>query len=92
MNSKRLWATTAAFFALSAFGPHSFRVRAQSEMAVCSPGWEWVRRDSELLPPSHLSPPRKGLVVIFLVGAHVRIVYLCRTRTRLGKIHVRLVP
>ena len=26
------------------------------------------------------------------VGAHVRIVFLCRSRTRLGKIHVLSVP
>ncbi|KAF9647147.1 hypothetical protein BDM02DRAFT_3117514 [Thelephora ganbajun] len=39
MNSKRLRAAT--IFALSAFGPRSFGVWAQSDMAVCNSGWDW---------------------------------------------------
>ena len=42
MNLKQLWAT-AAILALSAFGPRFFGVWAQSEMAACRAGWEWVR-------------------------------------------------
>lgn len=43
MNSKRLWATTAAtLFALSAVGPRASGVWAQlSEQATCPTGWEW---------------------------------------------------
>ena len=42
MNSKRLWATAAAIFALSAFGLHSSVVWAQKPTAVCLSDWEWV--------------------------------------------------
>ena len=43
MNPKRPWATAAAIFVLSAFGAHSSGIWAQNNMAICRPGWEWVR-------------------------------------------------
>lgn len=45
MNLRRLLATAAAVSVLSGFGPHSSGVWAQDNvtMAVCHPGWEWVR-------------------------------------------------
>ena len=104
MKSKRFWATTATIFAPSVFGPRSFGVWAQ-EQAVCrakpptsttSPGgpgdtpgfdvraagWEWVRF---FLVRS--SPTRK--TTYNSAGAHL---FLCRSRTRLGKIHVLSFP
>jgi hypothetical protein len=44
MNSKRLWAATATFLALSVFDPRGSGVWAQMEpMAVCGQGFDWVR-------------------------------------------------
>ena len=84
MNSKRLWATTATIFSLSVFGPRSSGVWAQSKQAVCPAGWEWVRF---IL---NLPIPKKP--ACSFVDAHIRIVFLCRTRISLGKIHVLSVP
>jgi len=42
MNSKRLWAATAAIFALSVLDPRSSGVWAATR-AMCLAGWEWVR-------------------------------------------------
>lgn len=44
MSSKQFWVTaTATVLALSAFGPRSSGVWAQSEIAACQAGWEWAR-------------------------------------------------
>ena len=87
MNSKQLRVTVAAIFALSAYGPRSSGVWAQTdEMAACRAGWEWVR------PIQSCSPlTTKTSCCRFFVGAHVWNAYLCRTRIRLGKIRVSLV-
>jgi len=87
MNSKRLWATTAILFALSASGPNFSGVWAQSEQAVCSPGWDWVRF---IYTPSFRNPQKE--TVRGLVGAHMQFVFVCRTRIHLGKIRVSLAP
>ena len=102
----RSWVITATVFSWSAFGPRSFGVWAQDQAMcrakgpattstggpVASPGfsvraagWEWVRfflARSSLTRRTAYCP----------VGAHVWIPLLCRSRTRLGKIHVLSVP
>ena len=80
MNSKRLWATAATIFALSAFSPHSSVVWAQVPMAVCSPGWEWV---CFVLASSSKKQGRLCLRERSPVDCMP-----CRIRTRLGKIRV----
>ena len=85
MNSKRLWATTAILFALSASGPTSSGVWAQTEQAVCAAGWDWVRFIYTSSSRKSKQETARGLV-----GAHMRIVFVCRTRIRLGRIRVLL--
>ena len=80
MNSKRLWATTAILFALSASGPNSSGVWAQTEQAVCSPGWEWVRF---IYTPS-LRKPKKE-TARGLVGAHMWIAFVLQNKNSLGQ-------
>ena len=48
MNSRRLWVTVVAIFALSACAPRSSGAWAQQ--AACPSGWDWVRFFKVFIP------------------------------------------
>ena len=83
MNSKRLWATAATIFVLSALGPHSSGVWAQNDTAVCGQGWDWVRLVQIFSLNKNILEFDERSSVDFIP---------CRTGTRLGKMLAVLLP
>ena len=81
MNQKRLRMVAAAIFVLSASGLRSSTVWAQSNQAVCTADWDWVRSISAFSRRYHL----------WFLGIHMYVALFCRARIRLGKIRARLV-